>query len=191
MTRPARLLLPAASPFAVLGALLCALAGAQTPVDQGVADVDPLATSLRVIEQSMAEDSAFERVYADPAHPQWLVRRAGAITATFPRSSYLPTRFGSLPLIPAGTVFWIGEPDMGAQGPAGAAPRSVSVSAMPAGRSPASRVDQSAGQTLPSVVRTSSGAWGLFDLGATARGRTPIEADRAERLWAIRERWGS
>lgn len=78
-------------------------------VDQGVADVGPLSTSLQHLKThvDLRRESGFERVYRDDASGRFF-RFDGAIGASFPRSSYVATRDGVFPTIPAGTVFHIG-----------------------------------------------------------------------------------
>jgi hypothetical protein len=48
---------------------------------------------------------------------RYLTRSSGAINAVFPRSSYVPTQSGFVPEIPAGTIFYIGDPVETLRGP--------------------------------------------------------------------------
>lgn len=87
-------------------------------VDQTIADVDPLATSLRVVdfEVDLRQDIDFQHVYTVPGQPGMLMRRQGGLVAIFDRSDYVPTWFGPVPIIPANTVFHIGGPPEAATG---------------------------------------------------------------------------
>lgn len=81
------------------------------PVEQRVADVDPLGTSIRQIETGLRQPFGFEEVYRVPGDDEYFMRIDGGLYAVFPRSVYTNRRFGELPLIPANTVFSIGPPD--------------------------------------------------------------------------------
>lgn len=80
------------------------------PVEQRVADVDPLAASIRQIETGLRQPTGFEQVYRVPGDDEHFMRIDGGLYAVFPRSVYTNRRFGELPLIPANTVFSIGPP---------------------------------------------------------------------------------
>lgn len=82
------------------------------PLDQTVEDTSPLSRSLRHIERGLREPSAFDQVYRVPDRDDLLMRIEGGIYALFPRSMYTQGENGTLPLIPAGTVFHIGYPDL-------------------------------------------------------------------------------
>lgn len=82
-----------------------------TPVDQGYGDVSPLQISLRVLQPSRRLDTAFEGLYRHPGLEGGFYRQAGGIYAVFDRSEYIGTRYGSVPVIPPGTTFYIGTPD--------------------------------------------------------------------------------
>ena len=79
-------------------------------VDQSVEDVDPLATSLRLLQPQLRQDTDFTLLYSDPRYPGWYYRRDGAITAFVPQGDYFATRDGIYSAIPAGTIFFIGDP---------------------------------------------------------------------------------
>ena len=82
------------------------------PLDQTVEDTSPLAISLRQIERGLRKPSAFDQVYRVPNRDDLLMRIEGGMYAVFPQSVYTRGRNGTLPLIPAGTVFYIGFPDL-------------------------------------------------------------------------------
>ncbi|MHC5003696.1 MAG: hypothetical protein ACYTJ0_11285 [Planctomycetota bacterium] len=82
------------------------------PVDQMIADRSVLSTSLRVREAGLQEPSGFSSLYrlTDPEGQELLMRADGGLYAVFPQSVYAPTRRGLVPVIPAGTRFYIGPP---------------------------------------------------------------------------------
>jgi len=83
------------------------------PVDQRVADVDLLAESFQAVEPGLGEPQGFDRVYLAPSDlfgDDRFARINGALIATFPRSIYAGSPYGPIPLVPAGTVYWIGPP---------------------------------------------------------------------------------
>ncbi|HVZ93887.1 MAG TPA: hypothetical protein VG797_05205 [Phycisphaerales bacterium] len=79
-------------------------------IDQGVADVVGLQTSLKQQQVNLRQDNTFERVYQLPDGR--FMRRAGATVAVFDRSQYSLDVRGNqkgqriLIQIPAGTVFY-------------------------------------------------------------------------------------
>lgn len=80
------------------------------PIDQGIADRDELATSLRQMPGSMREDRNFEYLWVLESNPDYLYRKDGGLTAVFPASEYALTRQGTMIVVPAGTIYYIGEP---------------------------------------------------------------------------------
>ncbi|MEZ6242313.1 MAG: hypothetical protein R3B57_04650 [Phycisphaerales bacterium] len=94
---------------------LSGVARAQTGperVDAGTSDVGPLSESLRMLPVDLRVSDDFENVYrvTDANGDERFIRRQGALVAVFPRSEYIPTGFGPMAAIPAGTWFRIGEP---------------------------------------------------------------------------------
>jgi hypothetical protein len=79
-------------------------------LDQSVEDTGPLSRSFRVPPTDLRGPSGFQQVYRVPGQEELLMRGSGELFAVFPYSSYLPTRRGLVPTIPAGTVFYIGLP---------------------------------------------------------------------------------
>jgi hypothetical protein len=77
-------------------------------VDQGLADLHPLAASLRVDTAVRPPDDNFVNVYEDPAHPGRYIRSSGAIHAVFEHSTY--AYGGAYATIPPGTVYYFGPP---------------------------------------------------------------------------------
>lgn len=89
------------------------------PVDQGVADLDGLSRSLRVVETGLQHDQNFRNLYEVPGRPDLLMRRSGSTVIVFPRSAYIKTRDGTFPIIPAGATFYIGSLPQSVTGPGG------------------------------------------------------------------------
>lgn len=85
------------------------------PVEQGVADVDPLRTSLVVpLDRDLRTPSGWESVYpvryrdASGQVREGFARASGGVVAIFPWSVYIPTRHGTIISVPPGTVFHLG-----------------------------------------------------------------------------------
>lgn len=103
-----------------------------TPVDENVADVSPLRTSLIHLEPDHGWATGFERVYQSPLYPDKFIRIDGAVWAMFPKSEYFETEDGALPVIPASAEFFIGPPPASLlqppdSGAGGASPNYVSL----------------------------------------------------------------
>ena len=79
------------------------------PVDAGVEDFGVLSDSLRVEQSSMRQDVAFEKLYKIAGRDDVYVRKSGGLSAVFRSSAYLRTSGGDIPIVPAGTVYCIGE----------------------------------------------------------------------------------
>ncbi len=87
------------------------------PVEPTVSDLGPLNTSQRVMPLDMRATSSFDKLYkldvrprffGDRAQSEYYMRRNGAVSAVFPRSSYRVLEEGVLAEVPAGTVFSLG-----------------------------------------------------------------------------------
>lgn len=79
-------------------------------VQQGVEDVGPLGQSLETPMLDLRVPTGFERVYLTPDGSGNLMRINGAMHAVFPRSEYIATQWGAMPVVPPGTVFHLGAP---------------------------------------------------------------------------------
>lgn len=79
-------------------------------VDQGVEDRGGLEKSFRVLPLDMRAPSGFQQVYRVPGRDDLLMRGNGALFAVFPRSAYMRTAFGAIPVAPADVHFSIGMP---------------------------------------------------------------------------------
>lgn len=75
-------------------------------VDPGVGD-RPMGAGGRLLPTDLRQPVGFQQVFALPEGG--FARQDGAITAVFPRSVYVNTRFGQRPVVPPGTVFRIGS----------------------------------------------------------------------------------
>ena len=100
-------------------------------VEQGVSDVEPIAHSLMVqpvdLRSSVDFEILFQGTWYDPivGTRDVFARRQGALTAVFPRSSYVRTESGVIPEIPAGTIFYIGDPVQAVNMPAQSSERAT------------------------------------------------------------------
>src|SRR5690349_21310518 len=100
-------------------------------VDAGVEDRGGLSTSTRVMPADTRVPTGFEGVYSFQQTDRfgqvetYYVRRDGALTAVFPRSSYVDTANGVEPRVPPGTVWVLGP--LKIQEPKGAVHRSANV----------------------------------------------------------------
>lgn len=103
-------------PHALITALLLQPQPA-TVVTPGTSDASPLGAPLRLEAVSLQVESDFSKVYELTPTPglfgrpatRRFARRAGAVTAIFPRSSYAASKTGPVAMIPNDTVFMIGE----------------------------------------------------------------------------------
>lgn len=86
--------------------------GPRRVIDPAVGDTGPLSESLRLLDTGLGLPGSFESVQSVPGHEELYMRVAGGLYAVFPRSLYVPTRFGDLPIIPNDTIFHIGPPPM-------------------------------------------------------------------------------
>ena len=79
------------------------------PVDAGVEDRGALGNSLRVVRTTFQQDHSFEKLYKVAGSEDIYVRKSGGLQAIFRSSEYVPTSSGDVPIVPAGTVYCIGE----------------------------------------------------------------------------------
>jgi hypothetical protein len=98
--------------------LLAATAAAQTlpleAVEQRVSDISGLDLSLRQVQTGLLQPNNFKELYRSPVDDGF-VRISGGLYAVFPRSVYAAKkdkqkRTVVYPVVPAGTVFYIGPP---------------------------------------------------------------------------------
>jgi hypothetical protein len=79
------------------------------PVDAGYEDRGALSDSLRVIPLDLRQDTSFEKLYRVAGSDGVYVRKAGGLRAVFKNPTYFDSEVGLIPLLPAGTVYSIGE----------------------------------------------------------------------------------
>jgi hypothetical protein len=79
------------------------------PVDAGFEDRGALSESFRVEQVDLRHDTAFETLYKVSGSDGVYVRKAGGLRAVFKNPTYFDTANGAIPLLPAGTVYSIGE----------------------------------------------------------------------------------
>ncbi|MBX3365459.1 MAG: hypothetical protein KF866_11945 [Phycisphaeraceae bacterium] len=77
-------------------------------VEAGIEDVDPLARGGRMQPRDLRYPLGFERVYRVPGRPDLYMRIDSGLVAIFPRSVYVPTAWGQMPVVPPGTRFYPG-----------------------------------------------------------------------------------
>jgi len=86
-----------------------------TPTEGGVADRGAMSESLRVQPFEMRQPAGFSTIYEVESRPDVLVRGNGAVYAVFPQGDYavavVQKRRVVQTLVPAGTMYYIGEPD--------------------------------------------------------------------------------
>lgn len=81
------------------------------PVDPGYEDTGILGESFRLPMADLRQPDGWDRVYRMEGRDGAIfARRNGGVTAVFPQSDYINTRDGSIPTVPAGTIYVIGEP---------------------------------------------------------------------------------
>jgi len=86
------------------------------PSEERISDRNAMSTSLRILPADLRMPSNFKTVYEVEQRPDVLVRANGAVYAVYPQGDYaLAFDRRKKPviqtLIPAGTTFYIGEPD--------------------------------------------------------------------------------
>jgi len=80
------------------------------PLEQGYEDRSAFDESLRVPRVDLSVPGGFKQVYQVPGRDDLLMRVNGGMYAVFPESYYRGVSGGAKPLIPPGTIFYIGEP---------------------------------------------------------------------------------
>lgn len=80
-------------------------------IHPGYEDTGPLRRSLEREAIDFRTPSAFEHIYLAPDGSGRMMRVSGALHAVFPRSEYIATRFGAAPVVPSGTIYYLGPPE--------------------------------------------------------------------------------
>ena len=78
------------------------------PVDAGVEDRGTLSDSLRVVQKDLRLNHSFEQLFKVAGSQDIYIRKAGGLRAVFRNPIYIETARGSIPIVPAGTVYCIG-----------------------------------------------------------------------------------
>ena len=114
--RPGILILACVAMLAAVPVAGAQRQGFRRLIEQGIEDVEPAAVSLRVpwvdLREPLGFDEVWQGLWSGPflGEREVFMRSSGAITAVFPRSSYVQTEAGTLVDIPAGTIFYLGQP---------------------------------------------------------------------------------
>ena len=94
----------------ILIASLCASDPVElVPVDAGVEERGALSASLFVEPKDLRQHQSFERLYKVEGSEDVYVRKAGGLKAIFRSSQYANIYGREVPIVPAGTVYVIGE----------------------------------------------------------------------------------
>jgi len=78
-------------------------------VEESVEDRGSLSTSFRVAPLDLRQDQSFEKLYKVVGSNDVYIRRAGGLRAVFRNSVYEETEGGFIPIVPAGTIYCIGQ----------------------------------------------------------------------------------
>ena len=96
-------------------ALACASddnkAGALVPLEQGTTDRSATATSLRIQPVELSETTNFQKLFGVAGRPDLFVRSQGGLYAVFDQGSYRSVQGRTFIQWPAGTMYYIGQPN--------------------------------------------------------------------------------
>ncbi len=83
-------------------------------IDPLYGDASPLSHSLREMDMQadLRSPVGFQNIYRVPGRDDLLMRQSGGVYAIFPQSAYVPSRNGSIAVVPPGTIYSIGPPGM-------------------------------------------------------------------------------
>jgi hypothetical protein len=79
------------------------------PIESGVEDRGTISESFRVQPLDLRLDTSFEKLYKVAGSEVIYVRKSGGLSAVFRNSEYAQTPLGEIPIVPAGTTYYIGE----------------------------------------------------------------------------------
>jgi hypothetical protein len=79
------------------------------PVDAGIEDRNTLSESFKLQQNDLRIDTSFEKLYRVKGNDGIFVRRSGGLHAVFRNPEYIDTTDGSIPIVPAGTIYCIGR----------------------------------------------------------------------------------
>jgi hypothetical protein len=96
-------------------ALACASddnkAGALVPLEQGTTDRSATATSLLIQPVELSETTNFQKLFGVAGRPDLFVRSQGGLYAVFDQGSYRSVQGRTFIQWPAGTMYYIGQPN--------------------------------------------------------------------------------
>ena len=85
--------------------------GTLVPIDQGVTDRSATATSLRIQPVELSQSTNFQKLFGIAGRPDLFVRSQGGLFAVFDQGSYRKVQGRTFIQWPAGTVYYIGQPN--------------------------------------------------------------------------------
>lgn len=86
-------------------------AGALVPLEQGTTDRSATATSLRIQPVELSETTNFQKLFGVAGRPDLFVRSQGGLYAVFDQGSYRSVQGRTFIQWPAGTMYYIGQPN--------------------------------------------------------------------------------
>ncbi len=85
--------------------------GGLVPIEQGIIDQSATATSLKVQPVELSQSTNFQKLFGVAGRPDLFVRSQGGLFAVFDQGSYRKVQGKTFVQWPAGTVYYIGQPD--------------------------------------------------------------------------------
>ena len=85
--------------------------GTLVPIEQGVTDRSATATSLRIQPVELSQSTNFQKLFGIAGRPDLFVRSQGGLFAVFDQGSYRNEQGTTFIQWPAGTVYYIGQPN--------------------------------------------------------------------------------
>ncbi len=85
--------------------------GTLVPIEQGMVDRSASATTLRVQPVELSETTNFQKLFGVAGRPDLFVRSQGGLYAVFDQGSYKTVQGRTMVLWPAGTIYYIGQPN--------------------------------------------------------------------------------
>ncbi len=85
--------------------------GTLVPIDQGVTDRSATATSLSIQPVELSQSTNFQKLFGIAGRPDLFVRSQGGLFAVFDQGSYRNEQGTTFIQWPAGTVYYIGQPN--------------------------------------------------------------------------------
>ena len=85
--------------------------GTLVPIDQGVTDRSATATSLSIQPVELSQSTNFQKLFGIAGRPDLFVRSQGGLFAVFDQGSYRSVQGRTFIQWPAGTMYYIGQPN--------------------------------------------------------------------------------